>query len=50
MKPKTMRAILNRLHQLEERIQEQERRETWLLAGILTSVFLNMIALYRLLQ
>lgn len=50
MKPKTMRTILNRLHEMEARLQEQERKETWLLAAILTSVFLNVIALYRLLQ
>jgi hypothetical protein len=35
---------------MEERLQEQERRESWLLAGILASVFLNIITVYRMLQ
>lgn len=50
MNPKTLRTILIRIQEIEQSLLEQQRREAWLLGGILASVFLNILAVYRMLQ
>jgi hypothetical protein len=48
MKPKTLRAILNRVQRLEEDARDSERKEFLILCAIFLTLFLNLITTYRL--